>query len=65
MTDRIIDRDQLQKDLVYQMIADMDLKTMEVMIADYLNEGYDKYSPEELIAEAEEYYPELLEDAEA
>lgn len=65
MTDRIIDRDQLQKDLVHQMLDDMDLKTMEAMIADYLNEGYDKYSPEELIEEVEEYYPHLLEGAEA
>ena len=47
------------------MLDDMDLKTMEAMIADYLNEGYDKYSPEELIIEVEEYYPHLLEGAEA
>jgi hypothetical protein len=65
MTDRIIDRDQLQKDLVYQMVDDMDRKTMEAMIADYLNESFDKYSPEELIIEVEEYYPHLLEGAEA
>jgi hypothetical protein len=47
------------------MLDDMDLKTMEAMIADYLNESFDKYSPEELIIEVEEYYPHLLEGAEA
>jgi hypothetical protein len=65
MTDRIIDRDQLQKDLVKQMTDDMDIKTMEAIISDYLNESFDKYSPEELIIEVEEYYPHLLEGAEA
>jgi hypothetical protein len=65
MTDRIIDRDQLQKDLVKQMTDDMDIKTMVAIISDYLNESFDKYSPQELIIEVEEYYPHLLEGAEA
>jgi hypothetical protein len=65
MTDRIIDRDQLQKDLVKQMTDDMDIKTMVAIISEYLNESFDKYSPQELIIEVEEYYPHLLEGAEA
>ena len=65
MTDRIIDRDQLQDQLIQQMLDDMDLKTMTQLCYDYLDEGYDKYSPQELIEEVEEYYPHLLEGAEA
>jgi hypothetical protein len=29
---------------------------------DYLQEGYDKYSDEELKEEVEQYYPEILEN---
>jgi len=31
------------------------------ILYDNMNESYDKYSDEELIAEVEEYYPDLLE----
>lgn len=48
--------------MIQQIIDDMDLKTMTQLCYDYLDEGYDKYSDEELISECEEYYPELLEE---
>ena len=44
------------------MIDDMDLKTMTCLCYDYLMEGYDKYSENELTEEVNQYYPELLED---
>ena len=60
MTDNIIDRDKLQDNLINQILDDMDIKTMMAMLYDMMDESYDKYSVQELIAEIEEYYPQLL-----
>jgi hypothetical protein len=56
-----MNRTELQEQLIQQMLDDMDLKTMTMLCYDYLSEGYDKYSDEELTEEVKEYYPELLE----
>ena len=58
----MIDRKTLQDQLICQMIDDMDLKTMTQLCYDYLDEGYDKYSDDELTEEVDQYYPELLEE---
>ena len=55
-----MNRAELQTALVEQMIDDMDLKTMTALVYDYMMEGYDKYSENELRQEVEEYYPDLL-----
>jgi len=60
MTDNIIDRDELQDNLINQILDDMDFKTMMAILYDYMNESYDKYSVDELIEEVKEYYPHLL-----
>ncbi len=60
-TDNIIDRDALQDQLINQILDDMDIKTMMAILYDNMDESYDKYSVDELIAEVEEYYPHLLE----
>ena len=58
--DNIIDRDELQEALL--MIVDgMDWKTMERFVYDTINENLEGYSVDELIAEVEEYNPDLLE----
>ena len=57
-----MDRQQLQKELVNNMIDGMDFKTMWSVLYDYMDASYDKYSVDELIEEVQEYYPELLED---
>jgi len=57
-----MNRSELQDQLIQQMLDDMDLKTMTQLCYDYLDEGYGKYSDEELITECKEYYPELLEE---
>ena len=64
MTDNIIDRDELQGNLIQQVLDDMDIKTMMAVLYDYMSESYDKYSVDELIEEVEEYYPHLLDDEE-
>jgi hypothetical protein len=61
-TDKIIDRDQLQDGMINNIIDGMDMNGLCQLAYDYLNESYDKYSVDELIAEVEEYYPHLLED---
>ena len=62
MTDNIIDRDELQDNLINQILDDMDIKTMMAILYDNMSESYDKYSVDELIEEVKEYYPHLLED---
>ena len=60
--ENIIDRDQLQDNMIQQILDDMDIKTMMAILYDNMSESYDKYSVDELIAEVEEYYPHLLEN---
>ena len=62
MTDNIIDRDELQDNLINQILDDMDIKTMMAILYDNMSESYDKYTVGELIEEVQEYYPHLLED---
>ena len=63
-SDKIIDRDALQDNMINQILDDMDIKTMMAILYDNMSESYDKYSTDELIAEVEEYYPHLLEESE-
>ena len=63
-SDKIIDRDALQDNMINQILDDMDIKTMMAILYDNMSESYDKYSVDELIAEVEEYYPHLLEESE-
>ena len=59
-----MNRTELQDQLIQNMLDNMDLKTMTQLCYDYLDEGYAKYSDEELITEVIEYYPALVEDTE-
>lgn len=63
MSDNIIDRNKLQQNLIDQILDDMDLKTLMQLVADQLDANYDTYTVDELITEAKEYYPELLEQS--
>ncbi len=59
--DNIIDRDELQQNLIDRIVDDMDLKTLMQLVAEQLDNNYDDYTVDQLIAEVEEYYPDLLE----
>ena len=59
--DNIIDRDELQQDLIDRIVDDMDLKTLMQLVAEQLDHNYDSYTVDELIEEVQEYYPDLLE----
>ena len=61
--DNIIDRDQLQEAYIESIIDGMDWKTMYQFVYDTLNDNMDDYTVDELIAEVENYNPELLEES--
>jgi hypothetical protein len=60
-----IDRDQLIEDYIQQIIEGMDIKSMERFVYDTMLENLTDYTDEELLTEVTDYYPELLEDADA
>ena len=64
MADRIIDRDKLQDLYINEIIDGMDVKDLCALVYDYMDHNLESYSVNELIAEVEEYYPELLEESE-
>ena len=61
--DNIINRDQLQEDMINRIIDGMDMDGLCQLAYDYLNENYDKYSVDELITEVEEFYPDMMEES--
>jgi len=63
MSDNIINREELQSDLIQHILDDMDIKTMMAVLYDHMSESYDKYTVEELIEEVQEYYPHILEES--
>ena len=60
--DRIIDRDELQRNMIDTIVDGMDMEMLCTLACDALSTTYDEYSVDELIAEVEEYYPHLLEE---
>ena len=60
MTDKIIDRDQLQEAYIETIIDGMDHKDMYQFVYDSLNDNLNDYTVDELITEVEDYYPDLL-----
>ena len=60
--DNIIDRDELQQNMIDTIVDGMDHKTMYQFVYDSLNGNLDDYTVEELITEVEDYYPELIKD---
>ena len=63
MTENIVDRDDLQENMINRIIDGMDMDGLCQLAYDYLNENYDKYTIDELITEVEEYYPDLMDDS--
>ena len=62
MTDNIIDRDNLQDAYINEIIDGMDIKDLNRIVYDNLEQNLEQYSVDELIEEVKEYYPHLLED---
>ena len=57
-----MNRDQLTQDYIDRILDNMSTKDLMQIVGDQLEENFDSYSDEELIAEITEYYPELLEE---
>ena len=58
-----MNRSELQDNMIQQILDDMDIKTMMAILYDNMSESYDKYSDAELLEEAKEYYPHILEES--
>ena len=58
-----MDRDALQQAYIDEILEGMDIKTLMQIVADSLDNNFDSYTVDELIAEVEEYYPHLLDDS--
>ena len=58
--DNIIDRDELQHAYIERIIDGMDHKDLWQFVYDTLEQNFERYSVQELIAEVEEYYEDLL-----
>lgn len=58
--DNIVDRDELQDAYIERIIDGMDHKNLWQYVYDSLEQNFERYSVQELIAEVEEYYPDLL-----
>ena len=59
-----INRDSLQDAFIQRIIDGMDHKDMYQFVYDSLTDNFESYSVNELITEVEDYYPDLLEQAE-
>lgn len=57
-----INRDSLIADYAQQILDGMDMKVLECFVLDTLKDNLSSYSDEELIAEIEDHYPELLDN---
>ena len=62
LSQRSMNRSDLQENLIQQILDDMDLDGLMQLAYDYMDESYGKYSDEELKEEVKEYYPHILED---
>jgi len=57
-----MNRTELLEAYIDRILDNMSTKDLMRMVGDQIEENLSGYSDEELIAEVEEYYPELLED---
>ena len=55
-----MNREQLISDYIDQILDNMSTKDLMRIVGDQLEENFSSYTDDELLAEVEEYYPELL-----
>mgnify|MGYP003345965215 CR=1 FL=1 len=60
--DKPIDKDELVSDYCSRIVDDMDIDTLVQLAYDLLVAEKSDYEEAELLAEIEEYYPDLLEE---
>jgi|APGre2960657404_1045060.scaffolds.fasta_scaffold165993_2 hypothetical protein len=57
-----MNREELQHQLIERILQDMGTDELVAMAGDWLDEQYDKLTDEEIIFQAGENYPDLLEN---
>jgi len=57
-----VNRQELLEAYIDRILDNMSTKDLMRLVGDQIEENLSGYSDEELIAEVEEYYPDLLED---
>jgi hypothetical protein len=57
-----MNREELQHQLIERILEDMGTDELVAMAGDWLDEQYDKLTDEEIIFQAGENYPDLLEN---
>ena len=62
LSQRSMNRDQLQNDYIESIIDGMDHKDLWQYVYDTMEQNLETYSDEELVTEVKDYYPHLLED---
>jgi hypothetical protein len=63
LTDKQIEfRLELARNLAEAIVEGMDMDTLVSFATDQLQERFDEYTEAQLVAEAKEYYPHLLEE---
>jgi len=60
-----MNRTELLEAYVDRLLENMSTKDLMRIVGDQIEENLSSYSDEELIAEVEEYYPELLEECDS
>jgi len=60
-----MNRTELLEAYVDRLLENMSTKDLMRLVGDQIEENLSGYSDEELIAEVEEYYPELLEECDS
>ena len=56
------DREALVEAYIDRLLDNMSTKDLLRIVGDQMEENFTSYSDEELIAEVEEYYPDLIEE---
>ena len=58
----MMNRQELQEAYIQRMIDYMDINDALELLHDFMNSDIDKLTDEQLIAEVQEYHPDLIED---
>jgi len=61
LNNKAMNRQELLEAYVDRLLENMSTKDLMRIVGDQIEENLSSYSDEELIAEVEEYYPELIE----
>jgi hypothetical protein len=56
------ERDKLQDAFIEEVLASMDMQTLLTLVQEHLEAEFNQVSDEDLLAQVQEHYPELLDN---